>query len=181
MDDIREIGSRKGREEPDFTFICGTLVVSCLILFAMPCFFLLSDGSLTAERSYGSALFQPPKENMVDKKSSKYSAALLLAKVGIERAVWELNHGDISNWQGNSQVRTMIISSFRGPNGQVMGDVEIRVEQLNRDNPVVESTGRVTYTDSLLGSRKARILLQRQARVILEKNGHRGYQLMENN
>ncbi|MEE9389628.1 MAG: hypothetical protein V3U91_00135 [Candidatus Aminicenantaceae bacterium] len=55
------------------------------------------------------------------------------------------------------------------------------MEKPEGDNPVVESTGRVTYTDSLLGSQKARILLQRPARVILEKNGHRGYQLMESN
>ena len=118
---------------------------------------------------------------MSTKKSSKYSAALLLAKVGIERAVWELNHGNISSWSGDESLRTMTISSFNTPDGDVIGDIDVRVENPGTDNPVVESTGRVAYTDSLLGSRKARIVLQRQARVVLEKNGHRGYQPMENN
>lgn len=181
MNGIRKIGSKKGKGEYDFIYICGTLIVSFLIFLAMPCFFLLSNERLTPERSYASTLFQPSKENMVVKKLSNYSAALALAKVGIERAVWELNHGNISNWQGNSQVRRMTIFSFRGANGKVLGDIEIKVEKPEGDNPVVESTGRVTYTDSLLGSQKARILLQRPARVILEKNGHRGYQLMESN
>jgi hypothetical protein len=178
VDGIRKISSKKAREEHDFSFICGSLVVSFLILLAMPCFLRLANESLAAQRSYGSVLFPPSQENRMDKKSSKYSAALLLAKVGIERAVWELNHGNISSWQGNSQVRTMTISSFQDLKGQVMGDVEIKVERPDGNNPVVESTGRVAYTDSLLGGKRAKIMLQRQARVVLEKKGHHGYQIL---
>jgi len=141
VDGIRKIGSKKGKEEYDFTFVCGALVVSFLILLAMPCLLRLSNESLTAKRSYGSTLFQPPKENRVVKKSSKYSAALLLAKVGIERAVWELNYGDISSWSGDESLRTMTISSFNTPDGDVIGDIDVRVENPGTDNPVVEATG----------------------------------------
>ena len=179
MNGIRKICSKKGRKEYDFIFICGTLVVSFLILLAMPCFFLLSNEGLTTERSNMLTLFRPSIEDMNAKKSSRYSAALSLAEVGIRRAIWELNHGNISSWQGNSRVRTMTISSLHhGPNGQMKGDVEIKVERPDGDNPVVESTGRVAYTDSLLGAKKSKIMLQRQARVVLEKKGQRGYQLL---
>lgn len=181
MNGTSNIHLKKGKEEHDFAFICGVLAVSFLILLAMPSFFLLSNESISAKRPDESTLFRPSYENMSTKKSSKYSDALSLAEVGIQRAVWELNHGDISSWKGNSQIRVMTISSFHGTDGEVIGDIEIKVEKPNGDNPVVESTGRVSYTDSLLGSQKARIVLQRQARVVLEKKGQHEYQPVESN
>ena len=181
MNGIKNIRIKSEKEEHDFIFICGILAVFFLILLAMPSFFLLSNENITAEKPDGPPLFRPSSENMTAKKFSKYSAALSLAEVGIERAVWELNHGDISSWQGNSLVRTMTISSFQNPSGIVIGKVEVRIEKPDGDNPIVESTGRVFYTDYLLGAKKSRVMLQKQARIVLEKNGHHEYQPMESN
>ncbi|UCC40124.1 MAG: hypothetical protein JSV96_01310 [Candidatus Aminicenantes bacterium] len=179
MNRIKIISSKREKEEHNSIIICGILAVSFLILLITPSFLLLSNEIITAEISSESALFRPSSENMVAMKSSKYSAALSLAKVGIERAVWDLNQGNFSSWEGNGRVRTMTISSFHGSDGQVIGDIEIRVEKPDGDNPVVESTGRVTYSDSLFGTQKAKIVLQRQIRVVLEKKGHHKYQPIE--
>ena len=109
-------------------------------------------------------LFQLSNNNRLTEKSDKSTAAISLAEAGIERAIWELNHGDISNWEGDSDLRTMIISNFQASSENIIGDIEIRVENPEGESPVVESTGRVPYTGSLIVARTARVVLIEESR-----------------
>ncbi len=59
------------------------------------------------------------------------------------------NYGDISSWKGDSTSRTLIISSHQAPASDVIGDIEIRVEDPDGENPQVKATGRVAYTSPL--------------------------------
>jgi len=114
-------------EEKGFVLVVGMIVMSALLLLAVP------------------FLYQLSFENRLTSKSYKSSAAISLAEAGIERAIWELNYGDISSWTGDDTLRTMSISSLQASGGNVIGDIEIRVVEPYADDPVVESRGTVSY------------------------------------
>ena len=152
MKEIR-IKLRRGQKEGSI-LIVGMTIISFLLFLAVP------------------FLFQLSPENKVTDKSANYLAALSLAEAGVERAIWEMNHGDISIWKGDSNLRRLTISSIQAPEGNVIGDIEIRVEEPDGENPVVKSTGRVAYTSALGGGKTARIVLERSARVALERSGY---------
>ncbi len=143
---------KKGKNEGSILII-GVTIMAFLLIFAVP------------------FLFQSPVKNTVTDKSSCYSAALSLAEAGVERAIWEMNHGDISSWKGNDKFRVLTISSTQAPEVNVIGDIEIRIEEPAGENPVVKATGRVAYTDSLVEGMTARIVLERSSRVGLERSG----------
>ena len=133
-------------EEKGFVLVVGMIVMSVLLLLAVP------------------FLYQLSAENRLTSKSYKSSAAISLAEAGVERAIWELNYGDMSSWSGDSSLRTMTISSLQASGGNVIGDIDIKVVEPDAENPVVESTGRVAYTDSLT-------LISKTTRVVLKSGG----------
>jgi len=143
----------RGRKDGSILII-GMTILAFLFVFAVP------------------HLFQQSPENKVTDKSTNYSAALSLAEAGVERVIWELNYGDISTWKGDSTSRTLIISSYQAPASEVIGDIEIRVEDPDGENPQVRSTGRVTYTSSLAEGKTARVYLERTTRMELERSGY---------
>ena len=59
-------------------------------------------------------------------------------------------------------MRTMTISSFQTPDGNVIGDIEIRVEDPDGDNPVVSSSGRVALVESRVLFKCARVVLEEE-------------------
>jgi len=133
---------KKAYKEQGYILVIGTLVSAVLLIFSLPFIFQLSSEYRLTEKSY------------------KSLSVLSLAEAGVERAIWELNHGDITTWEGDSNVRTMTISSIQAAGGDVVGDIEIRVEDLSEDNPVVESTGSVQFTGSLTIDRTTRVVLE---------------------
>jgi type II secretory pathway pseudopilin PulG len=144
---------KRGRRDGSILII-GMTVLAFLLVFAVP------------------HLFQQSPENKVTDKSANYAAAFSLAEAGIERVVWELNYGDISTWKGDSTSRTLIISSYQAPASEVIGDIEIRVEDPDGDNPRVKSIGRVAYTSPLAEGKAARVYLERTATAELEREGY---------
>lgn len=141
---MNKTGSKSDRskyEEQGFILVVGVIVMAFLLLLALP------------------FLFQLSTEYRLTNKTYKSSAALSLAEAGVERAIWELNYGDISIWSGDSSLRTMTISSFQAAEGNVIGDVEIKVVEPDADDPVVESTGRVSYVGSQEVGRTVRSVL----------------------
>jgi hypothetical protein len=114
-------------EEHGFVLVVGMIVMVVLLLLAVP------------------FLYQLSFENKLTNKSYKSSAALSLAEAGVDRAIWELNYGDISSWTGDDTLRTMGISSFQAAGGNVIGDVGIKVVDPTADHPIVESKGTVSY------------------------------------
>jgi len=135
---------KRKNEEKGFVLVVGMLVMAVLLLLAVP------------------FLYQLSFENKLTNKSYKSSAALSLAEAGVERAIWELNYGDITTWAGDSALRTMTISSFQTPDGNVMGDIEIKVEDHDGDNPVVSSLGSVALVESRVLFKCARVVLEEE-------------------
>ena len=127
MNKTRRKSVKNRDKERGFILVVGMIVMTFLLLLALP------------------FLFQTSVESRLTDKSYKVSTALSLAEAGIERAIWELNYGDISSWTGDDTLRTMSISSLQASGGNVIGDIEIRVVEPDADDPVVESTGRVAY------------------------------------
>jgi hypothetical protein len=118
----------EGRQkEQGFVLVVGMVIMGVLLLLAIP------------------FLYQLTFENRLTDKSFKSSAATSLAEAGVDRAIWELNYGDISGWTGDDTLRTMSISSFQAAGGNVIGDVGIRVVDPTADHPIVESRGIVSY------------------------------------
>ena len=143
----------RGRKDGSILII-GMTILAFLLVFAVP------------------HLFMQDPENKVTDKSTNYSAALSLAEAGVERVIWELNYGDISTWKGDSTSRTMTISSYQAPASEVIGDIEIWVEDPDGVNPQVRSTGRVAYTSTLAEGKTARVYLERTATMGLERSGY---------
>lgn len=110
------------------------------------------------------------KEPVTTDKPSIYSAALALAQTGIEKAIGEMNNGDISSWEGDSTMRILTLSRVQSPEGKETGDVEIRVKWPYEQYPVVEAVGRVSYTSSFRGRGVARFIVERKAKTVLQKN-----------
>lgn len=97
----------------------------------------------------------------ITNKSFRQITAFNLAEAGVERAIWELNHGTIIDWEGDAESRTLMISSFQAGDGTEVGDISITVLDLQGENPVIESTGRVSF----IGSND----IEKSIRVVLEE------------
>ncbi len=128
----------KKKHEEGMVLVVGVIIMTCLLLLVLP------------------FLFQLSAENRLTDKSFKSCTALSLADAGIERAVWELNFGDITIWDGDSTLRTMSILSFQTPGGVVMGDIEIKVYNPESKTPLVESQGKVSFSDTALMAKATR-------------------------
>ena len=143
MKEARTKNRKKGNKEQGFILVVSVLIITCLLLPTLPFLFQLSVDLRLTEKSYKSV------------------AAFSLAEAGVERAIWELNYGDISSWSGDESLRTMTISSFNTPDGNVIGDIEVRIENPGTDNPVVEATGSVDYIRSHTVTKTARVVLEK--------------------
>ena len=124
--------------EKGYILVIGVIIMAFLLLLALPFMYQLSA------------------ENRLTDKSFKSCAALSLAEAGIERAVWEMNFGDITTWDGDSSLRLMTIASFQAPSGNVMGDIEIKVYNPEGVHPFVEAMGKVPYSGTVLMAKKTR-------------------------
>ena len=129
---------RDKSHEEGMVLVIGVIVMAFLLLLVLP------------------FLYQLSAENRLTDKSFKSSTALSLAEAGIERALWELNFGDITTWDGDSSLRTLTVTSFQTPSGNVAGDFEIKVYNPETKQPVVESRGLVSYSDSALMAKATR-------------------------
>jgi len=92
-------------------------------------------------------------------KSFGSLAALNLAEAGLERAIWELNYGDILSWGGTSTERTLNISNFAAAGGTVIGDIATTVYEPEGMAPTIESTGTVAFSGSQNISKTIRVVL----------------------
>lgn len=144
MNNTRIKNIKKQQENQGFILITSVIVVLFMLLLAGP------------------FLFQLSADNKSYKRTSKSQVALSLAEAGVERAIWEINYGDISAWAGDSSERTLTISDFQTSNGNVLGDIEINVINPKGEYPVIESIGKA----SLTGSQK---LVARLTVVVLEE------------
>ena len=159
-----KIKLKRGNKEQGYILIVALAATAFFLHLAVPFLFQISTENKVTDYKV--------IDNKFTYKIANYSSALSLAEAGVEKALREMNYGDISNWKGNSKLRTLTISSYKAPEGSVTGDIEIKVEEPGGENPVVKSTGRVAYISSLGKGKTARVVLERTARVELKRNGY---------
>ena len=111
--------------------IVSILIIVLIMLFIIPFLTKTSGNYSSAEKSYGSL------------------AALNLAEAGVEMAIWELNFGNISTWSGDDNERTKSISSFLTSMGDVIGDIEIEVQNPTANTPIIQAIGRYPFRGNL--------------------------------
>lgn len=121
---------KESRQDKGSILVTGVIVLASLVILALP------------------FLFHTSSEFRLTEKSYKSYAALSLAEAGVERAIWELNYGEISTWNGDNSLRTKSITSFQAAGGRVIGDINISVYDPEGFYPVVESAGTVTLSGS---------------------------------
>lgn len=107
--------------------ILSILFIILILLFIIPFLTKISGNYSSAEKSYGSL------------------TAFNLAEAGVEMAIWELNFGNISTWSGDDNERTKSISSFQTSMGDVIGDIEIRIQNPTANTPLIQATGRYPF------------------------------------
>jgi hypothetical protein len=123
--------------------LSATMLVSVsLLIVAVPVLTRVSSSRRSTETSFQSL------------------AALNLAEGGVERAIWELNHGDISTWSGSSEHRTLTIAGVTAANGTNVGSVAIAVSDPAGAQPVIEATGSVAHVGATSVTKTVRVVLR---------------------
>lgn len=140
----------KKRHEQGMMLVLALIVSFAMLVVAVPFLFKLSAQYRSAERFY------------------KALTALNLAEAGAERAIWEINHGDISAWDVDDGLRTLMISDFQDAEGNVIGDIEISVGYStgSSETYVIESTGKVPYLGTYKVAKKVQVILTRPIPVL---------------
>ena len=94
MKDKKNKNFKNKREERGFVLVVGVIIASFLLLLAIP------------------FMFQINTERRLSVKSLKTLSALSLAEAGIERAIWEMNKGDLSAWSGDGTCGHWLLTVF---------------------------------------------------------------------
>ncbi|MFQ6070528.1 MAG: hypothetical protein ACE5LC_08390 [Candidatus Aminicenantales bacterium] len=136
--------NKKQNNQRGSILIAGVIVLSAMVILVLPFLFYQSSHLHLVEKTY------------------KSISALSLAEAGVERAIWEFNHGDISTWDGDNSLRTMTVASFQAAGGNVIGDIDISVQDPEGENPTIEATGKVLLTDSTEISKTIRVVLEKE-------------------
>lgn len=136
---------KRRHKERGVVLITALLVMAVMLIISVPFLFKLSGQYRATDKSF------------------KSLASLSLAEAGVERAIWELNYGDISSWNGDNDLRTMTISSFQAAGGTAVGDMEISVTDPEGSNPIVEATGKIPFTGNLTVDKTVKVVLERNA------------------
>ncbi len=144
MNKKSEKNQTKYNAERGTVLVVALLVSAGMLILSMPFLTKLSGQYRATENSFRSL------------------AAINLAEAGLECAIWELNYGDISTWDGDDLLRTCSLPSVQAPGGRVIGDILITVASPAGDNPVVESTGQIDLSEGVFLSKTARIVLKKE-------------------
>jgi len=125
------------------------LVTMAILILSMPFLTKLSGQYRMTENSYRSL------------------AAVNLAEAGLERAIWELNFGDISAWDGDDVLRTYSLPSVQAADGGVIGDILITVAGPTTESPIIEATGQIDLSSGVFLTKTTRVVLKRASGVPL--------------
>jgi hypothetical protein len=129
-------------EERGVVLVVTLLVTVALLILIMPFLSKISGQYRSVDRSF------------------KSYAALNLAEAGVERAIWELNKGEISQWQGDDNLRTWTHSSVQTSLGSVVGDIHIRIQRPKSANPIITSTGSIQFSDKIRVEKTLQVVLE---------------------
>lgn len=139
-----EIGQTKYNHERGTVLVVALLMTAGMLILSMPFLTKISVQYRVTENTYRSF------------------SAINLSEAGLERAIWELNYGDISAWDGNDLLRTCFLPSIQASSGRVIGNILITVAAPAGDNPIVESTGQIDISEDVFQSKTTRIVLKKK-------------------
>lgn len=132
------------RRERGAIIIVAIIVIVAMLILTTPFLLKLTAQFRTTDKAY------------------KSLTALNLAEAGVERAIWELNFGEIMtspNWTGGNTQKTLILDDVRAADGSAVGDIMVTVVDPTSDYPVVESSGVVPFVGSTAVTKAVRVLL----------------------
>ncbi len=129
------------RHEQGMVLILALLISVLMAILAIPYMSKLSGRFKTSER-------------IADTLAARY-----LAEAGVERAIWELNYGNITTWSGSSSQRTMTMSSVQSSGGAVIGNISIVVNDPAGAAPTIDATGSVVHTGSATINKTIRVIV----------------------
>ena len=141
MREMKKETIKKSQQEQGAILVVTLLIVVVLMIFALPTLSGLSTQYKRTENTF------------------KSLSAFNFAEAGVDRAIWELNYGDISTWSGDSQARTLNFDY--GEFGD--GEITITIENLDSESPVIESQGRVLNTGSQYVEKTIRVALSKES------------------
>ncbi|MFC2169759.1 hypothetical protein ACFLRM_04250 [Acidobacteriota bacterium] len=112
--------------------------------------------------SIGPLLLNLSTTSRLTEKEFKSNVAFNLAEAAVERAIWELNFGDISSW-GEGPPWQTTLSDIQAAGGDILGDININVIDIDpMDNVIiVEGTGIVPFIGEHTVNRKVRVALKK--------------------
>ncbi|MFC2168357.1 hypothetical protein ACFLRW_05170 [Acidobacteriota bacterium] len=140
-------------KEEGSVLVIALLVSVAILIISMPFIFKLSGQYRSSNNSF------------------HLLVAMNLSEAGVESAIWELNYGDITSWEGDSTQKTASFSSVQTSGGEVAGDFDVIVYDPEGSNPIVESTGRVNINDEINFTKTTRVVLQRRGATPLFNAG----------
>lgn len=140
-----DIGPRL--HEQGMVLILALLISVLMAILAVPYMTKLSGRYKTSER-------------IADTLAARY-----LAEAGVERAIWELNYGNITTWSGSSSQRTLTILNVQSSYGAVIGSISIVVNDPAGAEPVIEATGSVVHTGSATINKTIRVTVSEPPNV----------------
>jgi len=132
------------KNEAGYVLISSVLFSVMMLLFAVPFIFNLTNQYRTTDKSF------------------KALVAKSLSEAGVERAIWELNKGDVSSWNGDDNFRSLILASVQDPQGKILGNITIQLKDPLTNNPIVEATGEIPIAFHLMYAEKTRVQLTRK-------------------
>jgi len=155
---------KKRKKERGVILVVAIMVAAFMLILLAPFLFRLSANYRITEKSYDSI------------------SALNLAEAGVEKAIWELNYGDISTWSGDSSLRTTSIPSFQTPEGKDLGEITITIANPDGNSPIIEATGRVPFIGSQTIEKKVRVILARDIEPLFNLGifAHEGFDMYGN-
>jgi len=141
MRKMKKEAIKKSQQEQGAILVVTLLIVVVLMIFALPTLSGLSTQYKRTENTF------------------KSLSAFNFAEAGVDRAIWELNYGDITTWSGDSQSRTLNFDYVEFGDGEIT----ITVENLDSQSPVIESKGRVLNTGSQYVEKTIRVGLSKES------------------
>ena len=129
------------RHEQGMVLILALLISVLMAILAIPYMTKLSGRFKTSER-------------IADTLAARY-----LAEAGVERAIWELNYGNITTWSGSSSQRTLTMSNVQSSGGVVIGSISIVVNDPAGPAPTIDATGSVVHTGSATINKTIRVVV----------------------
>lgn len=92
---------------------------------------------------FGEIYFAGLQSESVQRQAAS-TQAFWLSEAGVQRAIWELNFGNVQGWSINAQGNRFVSENLTQASGQFLGNYNVTVSGFNTSMPKIESRGRIS-------------------------------------